>query len=78
MAAAATGGGPRQRPWPCGAAAAGALVTLLLLLLQAPGGVRGYPHYLLNPEGCKTKKLEVGGGVLYGGLGELGLVAWRC
>lgn len=31
----------------------------LLVLLGGFGGARAYPHYLLNPEGCKTKKLEV-------------------
>lgn len=31
------------------------------LLALGPGGGRAYPHYLLNPEGCKTKKLEVRG-----------------
>lgn len=31
----------------------------LLLLFGGMGAVEAYPHYLLNPEGCKTKKLEV-------------------
>lgn len=44
-------------------AAAAAVWGLSLGLLLLLGGlgmvVEAYPHYLLNPEGCKTKKLEV-------------------
>jgi hypothetical protein len=41
------------------------LVLLMPLLLVVV--VEAYPHYLLNPEGCVDKKLEVGQGGREGG-----------
>lgn len=52
----------RQRAGPLAAAAASIAVAALLLAWgPGPVVVNAYPHYLLNPEGCKTKKLEVSG-----------------
>ncbi len=48
---------PRPRALPL--AVSSSLLALLLAAALGPRPGQAYPHYLLNPEGCKTKKLEV-------------------
>jgi hypothetical protein len=43
------------------------LLIVYVLMLSRVVVVQAYPHYLLNPEGCVDKKLEVGEGGRKGG-----------
>lgn len=50
------------------------LLIVYVLMLSPVAVVQAYPHYLLNPEGCVDKKLEVGEGGRTGGKAREGNV----